>query len=619
MWLWVFGIPEQAGIYDRWTATHIYDSIVDRRTDPAILYHYVWQNHSTGQVMNNLYRFQIFPLMVEMPRKAKITYQVPLRDDGNGGYQIPLPMGMADLSELPIERFTLRYYRGVEFGDAEVVELPDQPLVNTGTHEEMNLTGYSGNTLNLLVESLRPELYVGMYPELDSDTSFVQVGFRPSALIQPTFFGKKTVVLFDHSINELGNVTGDAMLQGFVNAMLPAFTEADSLNILFSGFVNQWMSESWMVTDEVTRNWITDQLASVSLSTYSNLSMLMVDAIEYLSASGGTIVLVSNSNQLASANSTSVFLQNMAAVLYGKNIRVHVVDCDAVMTQNESFNYGNQYHSGNAAAYQGLADISGGEYLTVGSMSLHQAFAEVSDHLEPFLMLTDINVTRTEGAGVQSVSLGGATAMVETDKTFGISSMVTGTGDVVISLTFEEINGNMHQFTDTIAENMVYPLDTVADNIWAGLIQRKLYIQPQADPMILSIIDHSKRYRVLSKYTAFLALEPAEGPLPGPDDPIVLTSVTEVESSTGVESIEVFPNPFTDMLTLDMALLNDMDLTIVLYDIHGAEVMHVFKGQVGAGRSMHSFDLSTLSPGVYVIRISDRSGMPLETLRAIKQ
>ncbi|MCF8257613.1 MAG: hypothetical protein K9J06_08675, partial [Flavobacteriales bacterium] len=343
MWLWVFGIPEQAGIYDLWTATHIYDSIVDRRTDPAILYHYIWQNHTTGQVVDNLYRFQIFPLLTDMPRKAKITYQVPLKAGDNGRFQVPLPMGMVELSHLPIEQFTLRYFRGVEFGDAEIVELPGQPLVNTGAYEEIDLTGFEGSALNLSLQSQRPDKYLGKYSPLGSDTSFVQFGFTPSQLFSQTSFGKKTVVLFDHSANEEGHVAASTMTQQFVNALLPAFTEVDSLNIMFSGIVNQWMSDDWMVTDVATRDWIAQQLSTDYITGYSNITMQLVDAVQYLTENGGggTIVLVSNSNQMANVNSTASFIQNMVALFNGKNIRVYVIDCDNLNTTLERFYYEN--------------------------------------------------------------------------------------------------------------------------------------------------------------------------------------------------------------------------------------------------------------------------------------
>ncbi|MCF8259064.1 MAG: T9SS type A sorting domain-containing protein, partial [Flavobacteriales bacterium] len=294
------------------------------------------------------------------------------------------------------------------------------------------------------------------------------------------------------------------------------------------------------------------------------------------------------------------------------------IDCDNLNTTLERFYYENHVIYGNSDALMGLAAMTNGEYLSVQGMSLYEMYSHVSGRLGPSLMISDMSIARTEGGSGQSITIGGQIPATSYDEPFGITSTVSGTGDFIISVSMQETNSNVHLYTDTIAENMTYVLDTVADNIWAGLIQRTLYSEPQTDAMIQSIIGHSKYYRVLSKYTAFLALEPAEGPLPGPGDSDVQTSMAEVLPETGIESLTVFPNPVSDMLTLDMSLLRDMDLIIVLYDIHGAEVMQIFNGRVSGGRSMHTFDLSSLSSGMYLIRVSDRDGMPLQSFTVKK-
>jgi len=623
MWLWVFGIPEQAGMYDRWTASQMYEDIVQRRVDPAILYHYYYHDHVSGQVWNNLYRFQIFPLWHSMPRKTLITYQIPLRPNDAGGYTVPLPMDMASLSDLPIEQFRIHYYPGLEFGNAELAELPGAGFVNEGTHLSMDITGYNDATLNLNIESLRPSIYIGAFSPSGTDTSYVQFSARPSDLVELTSTGKKAVVLFDHVTHEAGHIPAATMLNGFMGSFLPDFTEQDSLNILFSNVVNHWMSNDWMVTDAATVAMISQTLASQALSGYSNLNMLLLDAVQFLSdqGGGGTIVLVSNSTMMSSVAGANSFVQNMAAILNGTNIRIHVVHYDNVNSSNESFWTGSQYLYGNTFAFQGLAALTGGEYITVQQSGIANCFSFAASRIQPSVSISNIHVGRTDGEnGISYLVSSPVASLIYGDELIGLAAAVQGTGDVNVSFQIIEANSNTHNVNLTFAENIIYPLDTVADNIWAGLHQRNLYAQPQTEAQILEIIEHSKHFRVLSKYTALLALEPEEGPLPGPGDPDIQTSIKDATTTlAGKHTFKIYPNPFSDILTIDMALDRDMELTMVLYDLHGREVTRVFQGKVNGGRSMHTFDLSTVSPGMYVLQVSDRNGMPLTTLRAVKQ
>ncbi|MBK6949406.1 MAG: hypothetical protein IPH16_16250 [Haliscomenobacter sp.] len=66
-WLWVDDQIIQAKILDRWTASQIYESIVNRRRDPSILF----------KDYSGRYRLQIYPLPMGKSRKVKLTFLVP--------------------------------------------------------------------------------------------------------------------------------------------------------------------------------------------------------------------------------------------------------------------------------------------------------------------------------------------------------------------------------------------------------------------------------------------------------------------------------------------------------------------------------------------------------------
>lgn len=66
-WLWIDTTIIRAKILDRWTASTIYENIVNRRKDPSIL---------TKEV-NGRYTLRIYPLIMGESRKVKINYLVP--------------------------------------------------------------------------------------------------------------------------------------------------------------------------------------------------------------------------------------------------------------------------------------------------------------------------------------------------------------------------------------------------------------------------------------------------------------------------------------------------------------------------------------------------------------
>ena len=83
-WLWIEGEPEKALILDRWTASAIYEGIVERRRDPSIL----------TKIGPTSYELRVYPLTSNMPRKVKITYLVPANWSAS---QVTVPMPITQL------------------------------------------------------------------------------------------------------------------------------------------------------------------------------------------------------------------------------------------------------------------------------------------------------------------------------------------------------------------------------------------------------------------------------------------------------------------------------------------------------------------------------------------
>jgi len=624
MWLWVFGQPEMAGVYDRWTASQIYENIVQRRTDPAILYHYTWYDYYSNNTVTNLFKFNIFPMLNDMPRKTKITYQIPLRPNGNGSFRIPLPLNIAQLTSLPLEAMKLRYHPGEEFDDASLIELPDQEFIENNGVLETDLTQFEGDALTMRFSTQRPSTYLGLFEDPEVISDYYQFSMIPNDFFDLEEENRRVAVLFDHMDEQSnGDFSTTEVVNGFLGSFLPRLAEDDSVNVLFSDVINQWMSTDWMTADPTTLSWITDNLNSTDISEFSDLSNLLLDAYQFITENGGVgdIVLISNSNQYDELNSSNTFIENMADLFIDAGIKIHVVDVDNYNTYSERFYTNNQVFHGNEYLFNNLTSITGGEYWSIQNTAYSDMLDFCASGLSPTLDAVDIHISRSNGFTHSSYSVGSGAINAHVDQSISLSGISVGDGVFQVSCSAIESNGTIHQEQVNISENATYELDTVTDNIWGGLRQRQMYGVEQNNSIVQSVIQNSKDHRVLSKYTAFLALEPSEGPLPiANDDPFVDPITVNVEDvDETLNTFAVFPNPFNDILTLDVNMAMSSPVMIRLYDVSGKELMMVFTGEFKAGKSMRSFDLSPFGSGIYIIRITDDSEKLLSVLKAVKQ
>ena len=144
---------------------------------------------------------------------------------------------------------------------------------------------------------------------------------------------------------------------------------------------------------------------------------------------------------------------------------------------------------------------------------------------------------------------------------------------------------NSETFTieTTVEEGNIKDCDSIAERAWTGNYIEFLESNTQTNDIITEIIDLSLEYRVLSLYTAFLALDPN----------VEIDSVDEDQSEEEDQSdnwatvdnninsdlksinIEAYPNPFTESITfnIDLPELNDIGkITINIYNLYGQVV-----------------------------------------------
>ncbi len=85
------------------------------------------------------------------------------------------------------------------------------------------------------------------------------------------------------------------------------------------------------------------------------------------------------------------------------------------------------------------------------------------------------------------------------------------------------------------------------------------------------------------------------------------TGVADLVSSESipVSSVVIYPNPANDQIRLNYKVKEHGDVTMTIIDMSGRKVMHVGLGMKKAGNTKIDADVSTLTPGMYLVEINE--------------
>lgn len=100
-----------------------------------------------------------------------------------------------------------------------------------------------------------------------------------------------------------------------------------------------------------------------------------------------------------------------------------------------------------------------------------------------------------------------------------------------------------------------------------------------------------------------------------PEDDFTI-SVQEFANQYGV--INVFPNPFTDMLNISVDTDKQHELYIYLYDMTGRQVQSQFLANHLPGKKQYSISTSGLAQGMYTLTLVSANGDFVKTVKITK-
>ncbi len=569
LWLWVGDDIMKALCLDKWTASSIYEGIVNRRRDPAILV----KEYGTH------YKLRIYPVFKNQSRKIKLTYMVPA-DWHSQSISYSLPHEIISSSNEDISNLKILYWPEVDTGAPTILEYPGTVFTenpDTTNSKSYILSGINyqrNNTLTLTANSfLQNGTFISSYIN-EQDDGFYQMVLLPSHFIDVQS-SKRVAVIIDYDISKT-NLTAASIISNIQNNLLDYLSESDSFNVFFSGLSTKQLSDTWLQATEENVHTLTDYFNQNGLNNYSNLASSIGTTLEFIKQNGenSSIILVSSSEQISDYSVANDLIQDIMSEMEVVT-PFHIVD---MTNMNFSWHYiGNNSYRGNEYFYINLSRQTSGNYFhpwTGNSFdkNLANAFSGLKGYVKAFDLFTTLNL----GFCYNRFNLSDNN-IIYLDKPVMQIGRFKGQFPFEMNLSGEYDN-SIFNITREFNEEDINTGDNYLQKIWTGKYIQYLESLDNSNSTIGEIIDLSIQQNLLSLYTAFLALEPNDTLQPCFDcfdesSPMgIEDEISDVPADT---LINAYPNPFNAEVNIRITLQKEFDpsgVSLKIYNILGQEV-----------------------------------------------
>lgn len=602
LWLWVGDEIMEARMYDRWAAERIYEGIVDRRKDPAIIF-----KNGPGT-----YELRIYPFKPTEERKIRITYLVPNTINASSkSVQLPDQLqkltssvtgdpGFLIFTDLNAEKVKISGETTVNF---ETGSLEGRPFLKT----TLPTNGYP-ESFTITKEEAQDSVIVRTYS--DGEDKYFDITLLPFELIDSEFQQKILFMVDFESRNTTISLTEFYdLLEEHIKTYL---SEKDSFNVFFSGLNTLKMSENWMNADNSTIDSAFTSFADEEeLSAYySNMDNLLTDAYDFIeSESDASMLLIASSQNYSNINSANALLDALAEYSDNNFPSVHVAD---IQTRNFNYEWRNgRYYLGNEYLYLNLTRD------TEGELTDHTDNENVANILSMSMASINGSITDME---VYPIVNGGITYGRFTSLDEGsslASSSFYQIGKYSGSFPFNiQISGFYRDevFVKQLEINAdaAIQADSILAKTWVAQRIKQLENGNPSNENIADIIELSLENRILSRYTSFLALEPSDTVFACATcvDESAIVPVEEelVPESFEIDSLSAYPNPFNPSVNINVELSEFWDASkssIEIYSIIGQKIATLntqsFSGLKNFQITWDVSQSSSISTGVYLV------------------
>lgn len=605
LWLWVGDDIMEAKIYDKWTAQRIYEGIVNRKKDPALL---IKQGPTS-------YELRIYPFKPSEERKIRITYLIP-NNQAKNTKSITLPNQLQSLSKTIDSKPGLLLWGDVEADNINISGLENVVFETGFLNDERyikSILSVDNNKQSVLVRKTVNTDSISVYTYTDGVESFYDLSLLPFETVNSEK-SNKLLVLIDYLSGNTSLNRTDMVNELKVN-LHSQLDGNDHFNIFVSGLSSSKMSENWISADSMAIENAFDAF-DFNTDNLSNLNNLLVDGYDFLSeteVTGASIVLVSSSQAYTNITEANSFLD--AILDYGKSTKASIYIAD-IQTKNYITRYtSGRYYFGNEYLYSSLSRETKGELFDrtdnlETNLRIAHSISGVSGRIENLDVYSTLQngLTYSKFNNNNSESISRGSNFSEVGKFRGSFPF-----EIQIAGVYDDYVFNKKY---TIEQNQVKPMDSTLKRIWSANKIKQLEKSNPSNEQISDIISLSINNRLLSIYTAFLALEPS-------DTVAVCTSCTDESSLVSIEddsfipdefaidSLSAYPNPFNPSVNIEIKLKtawNSANSSIEIFNILGQSVAKLNTSQFN-GRKAFTVNwdvngVSNLATGVYLVRVN---------------
>lgn len=602
-WLWVGDDIMRALIFDRWTASGIYEGIVNRRRDPSILFKRSETRHE----------LRVYPLLGGETRKVKLTYLVPANLIG-GSAQAALPLDLLESSRFPVDELEVLGWSDGDWSAPSIVgsvegstfELRDQ---QTSTpHYYRLIKGADLSSVGVLSIAVPIPFRNGVFFQAtEGESGYYQLILKPETLLPNDVGPRRVSVLIDHDQANT-SASAVAVAEAARGALHSTLREGDYFNLFVSQLEVRQYADSWTA---VTPQSIDDAFLTIGPpAEYSSLPSLLQKAVSFGKTQGEPhrVVLVASSDAFSTSTVADRLLDDLGFSDYQGTVQV----VDYQDRNTGQYRVGGIWYEGNGYLYTRMAQTGGQltQLQVAGELGaiLPQVLGAGPRQLHSIDLVADLNA----GYTFDRIS------NLEPGQHRSLADPIVQTGQFVgnppYQVSFSGINlQDAFSIDIDLAPEWVVPATDAVRQTWVGQRIQELEGATQSNDTIAEVIGLSLEHRVLSEYTAFLALEPSDTTMACPEcqDETELTSVEYLEELPTADSLmQVYPNPVGERATLKVSIpeqLRGEETSLVLYDILGRAV-RVFPLDQLAAHSSLSWDRTSdsgerVASGVYVLAL----------------
>jgi hypothetical protein len=569
-WLWVGEDIVQGKLIDRWSASDIYEGIVNRQRDPSVLY----KNSDTQ------YQLRVYPMKKKETRKVKITYLMPVEWQ-NGEVEASIPSNIIFTSFNRPNFYILLWeekgFVNPVFSDPQII-FESKTDTEFGNYKKANVQPHNLQpVMNFQMEApVQNGIYLSVYE--DESTSYYQMSLSPGSFITQIGHQRILVLIDEESGNS--SVTRGTLISNLKQQLLANYGENDSFNLIYSKLQVVQASDTWKPINLANLTAALDPLLTESL--YSNLPGMFATAFDFLEETGGqgSILLLTNSDNFGNYEQANALIKDLKK-LQDPLPPVYIADYQDLKL--DYYYIGNRFYYGQEYLYVNLSKASAGYYKGLRTeQSFTSVLSDVVGSLEGMVTAFDVYTAPTDGFCYGRFG-------TENLQGFPINQSVTQIGKFfgqtpfMIYLTGMYKGEPFSQLVEVTGEN-VAQADTMLSKMWHGRYISNLENAETNNMIVQEVLYESLNNRVLSKYSAFLCLEPSdtisacltckdESRLVGIDDRITI-------DSTGF--VKLYPNPFKEKLTMEISVATNMTADKVMINIFNVSGQLVYQNSLKA-------------------------------------